>query len=71
MVHAPTHGSKHLEAAVHSGIASLMALGLGLDIVHYHAVGPGLGRRCHAVSGAKVVQTIHGLDQDRAKWGRF
>ena len=72
LVHAPTYRSKHLEAAVHSGISSLMALGLGLDIVHYHAVGPGLWSAVPRwLSGAKVVQTIHGLDQDRAKWGRF
>jgi glycosyltransferase involved in cell wall biosynthesis len=72
LVHPPTYASKHLEAALHSGIASLMTLGRGFDIVHYHAVGPGLWSPIPRwLTKAKVVQTIHGLDQDRAKWGTF
>jgi glycosyltransferase involved in cell wall biosynthesis len=72
LVHTPTYASKHLEAAVHSGLASLMTLGHGFDIVHYHAVGPGLWSFIPRwLSRAKVVQTIHGLDQNRAKWGSF
>src|SRR4026209_2447770 len=68
----PTYPSKHLEAAIHSGVASMLTIGRGFDVVHYHALGPGLwspiprwGTR------AKVIQTIHGIDHDGAKWGRF
>jgi glycosyltransferase involved in cell wall biosynthesis len=71
LVYAPTVESKHLEAALHSGVSSLLTLGRRFDIVHYHAVGPGLWSPIPRwLTGAKVVQTIHGLDQDRAKWGR-
>lgn len=72
LLFAPTYQSKHLEAAVHSAVASLLTLGRGFDIVHYHAVGPGIWSPIPRwLSRAKVVQTIHGLDQDHAKWGRF
>ncbi len=71
LAYLPTIRSKHLEAAVHSGLASLHTLGRKFDIVHYHAVGPGLWSPIpRFLSRAGVVQTIHGLDQDRAKWGR-
>lgn len=66
----PTVSSKHLEAALHSGLAALRTVGRQFDIVHFHAVGPGLWSPIpRYLSGAAVVQTIHGLDQDRAKWG--
>lgn len=72
LVPVPTLGSKHLEAALHSGFSALSTIGRGFDIVHFHAVGPGLWSPIPRwLTRAKVVQTIHGLDQDRAKWGIF
>jgi glycosyltransferase involved in cell wall biosynthesis len=68
----PTYRSKHLEAAIHSGVASMLTVGRDFDIVHYHALGPGLWSPIPRwVSRAKVIQTIHGIDHDGAKWGRF
>ena len=67
---APTVGTKHLDAIVHS--ASSTALGLlgGCDIVHYHGLGPGLLTPVpHFLSPAKVVLTVHGMDHQRTKWG--
>jgi glycosyltransferase involved in cell wall biosynthesis len=41
------------------------------DILHYHAIGPGImGVLPRYLSPAKVVLTVHGLDDQRAKWGR-
>lgn len=72
LVYSPTYPSKHLEAALHSGLSSARTVGHDFDIVHYHAVGPGIWSPIPRwLTGAKVVQTIHGLDQDRAKWGGF
>ncbi|HEY8092280.1 MAG TPA: glycosyltransferase family 4 protein [Acidimicrobiales bacterium] len=71
LVHQHTVDSKHLESFVASGTAAAATLGRGFDVVHFHAVGPGLFAplvRCF--SRARVVQTIHGLDGERAKWGR-
>ncbi|MGH8905239.1 MAG: glycosyltransferase family 4 protein [Egibacteraceae bacterium] len=68
--HLPTVSSKHLDAIVHSALSTLSALAGRFDVIHYHALGPGLLTplpRC--LSRARVVQTIHGLDNERAKWG--
>ncbi len=66
----PTVGTKHLDAIVHSTISTALALGAAPDIVHYHALGPGLlAPLPRFLSKAKVVQTIHGLDYERSKWG--
>ena len=71
LVHQHTVDSKHLESFVASGTATVATLGRGYDVVHYHAVGPGLfSPIVRGLSGARVVQTIHGLDGERAKWGR-
>ena len=69
--HLPTLPTKHLDAIAHSGVSTIAALARRHDIVHYHALGPGLVTPLpRAVGHARVVQTIHGLDDERAKWGR-
>jgi glycosyltransferase involved in cell wall biosynthesis len=66
----PTVGSKHLDAIVHSTLSTVDAMIRGADIVHYHAVGPGIPAVIpRYLSRAKVVLTVHGLDAERAKWG--
>jgi glycosyltransferase involved in cell wall biosynthesis len=66
----PTVGTKHLDAIVHSAASTLAALGHPPDIVHYHALGPGLVAPVpRLLSRSKVVLTVHGLDGERAKWG--
>lgn len=68
---APTIGTKHLDAIVHSGTSTVLAMAARSDIVHYHALGPGLAAPLpRYLSRAKVVQTVHGLDHQRGKWGR-
>lgn len=69
--HLPTAGTKHLDAISHSAISTAAAMARPHDVVHYHAIGPGLlSPLPRFLSGARVVQTIHGLDDERAKWGR-
>lgn len=66
----PTVGTKHLDALVHSAFSTIAAVGTGYDIIHYHALGPGtVAAVPRYISSAKVVQTVHGLDSERAKWG--
>lgn len=68
---APTIGTKHLDAIVHSGTSTVMAMAKRSDIVHYHALGPGLlAPLPRYLSRAGVVLTVHGLDHQRGKWGR-
>jgi len=68
--YVPTVGTKHLEAIVHSGLSTLATIGHGFDVIHYHALGPGIMTPiARAATRARVVQTIHGLDYLRNKWG--
>ena len=68
--HLPTVGTKHLDAIVHSTISTLDAMRRGFDVIHYHAVGPGIPAMVpRLLSRSKVALTVHGLDGDRAKWG--
>jgi glycosyltransferase involved in cell wall biosynthesis len=66
----PTIGTKHLDAIVHSLLASLACWRGGYDVVHYHAIGPCLASPLVRLRGRKVVATIHGQDWRRGKWGR-
>lgn len=68
---APTWGTKHTDAIVHSAIASVDALGQGYDIIHYHSIGPCLTAPLTAPSRSRVIATIHGQDWRRAKWGKL
>ena len=70
LAYLPTVGTKHLDAIVHSALATGAAMAGGFDVVHYHALGPGACALLpRYLSGAKVVLTVHGLDDQRAKWG--
>jgi glycosyltransferase involved in cell wall biosynthesis len=67
----PAPSSKHMEAFVHSGLAAAAATSSRYDVVHFHAIGPGMFTPVSRYVGRQtVVQTIHGLDHERAKWGR-
>ena len=67
----PTVDSKHLDAIVHSGVVDEAAIRDAFDVMHYHAIGPGvMAALPRFASPAKVVLTVHGLDDERAKWGR-
>jgi len=71
LVHLPTVGSKHLDAIAHSLLSTAASIGRGFDVIHYHAIGPGaLSPLARGATRAKVVQTIHGRDDERAKWSR-
>jgi glycosyltransferase involved in cell wall biosynthesis len=69
----PTAPTKHLEALVHSGLSTAVAMAPGArraDILHYHAIGPSVFTPLpRALTRRGVVLTIHGLDYDRDKWG--
>ncbi|MBV9411863.1 MAG: glycosyltransferase family 4 protein [Acidimicrobiia bacterium] len=70
LVRLRTVSSKRLDAIVHSALSTARALGQGYDIVHFHALGPGVMTPVtQYASRARVVQTVHGLDDERAKWG--
>ena len=69
----PTAGIKHLNAIVHSGRATSVSVALAswFDLLHNHALDPGVvGALPRYLSPAKVVLTVHGLNDQCAEWGR-
>jgi glycosyltransferase involved in cell wall biosynthesis len=70
LVSLPTIGTKHLDAIVHSVLATLVCWRGGYEVVHYHAIGPCLASPLARLRGRHVVATIHGADWRRSKWGR-
>ena len=67
----PTFRSSKLNAIVYSFLATIRALFIDYDVIHYHAEGPCAMLWIPKLFGKKVVVTIHGLDWQRAKWGKF
>ena len=67
----PSIATKHLDAFSHSLLSTLHALLRHYDIVHYHGIGPSLVCPLARLSSARVVVTVHALDWQREKWGRF
>lgn len=68
---APTLIAKGLAAVTASVSGALMATFGKYDVVHFHAEGPCAMLWLPKLFGKRCVATIHGLDHQRAKWGRF
>lgn len=60
---------KSLEAAVHTFLSVIDARRRKCDIIHIHAIGPGLFVPLARLLGMKTVVTNHGADYRRPKWG--
>lgn len=59
-------------AAMSSSISAAIRAAFGkYDVVHIHAEGPAVMSWLPRLMGKHVVVTIHGLDHQRLKWGRF
>jgi len=66
-----TLDKKGLAAMTSSFSAALKAAFGKYDVVHFHAEGPCAVLWIPKMFGKKCVATIHGLDHQRAKWGKF
>jgi glycosyltransferase involved in cell wall biosynthesis len=70
VIRLPSIPTKHLDAFSHTFLSSLDVLWRDADIVHFHALGPGLLAWIpRLLAGKRVVVTVHGLDWQREKWG--
>ncbi|MBA4369813.1 MAG: glycosyl transferase family 1 [Desulfobacterium sp.] len=69
LVHTYAPHRKSIEAIVHTFLSVIKARLFNPDIVHIHAIGPGLMVPFARLLGLKVVVTNHGPDYDRQKWG--
>ncbi len=71
IISIPTFPQKALNAIVYSALASIRAVWKKFDVIHFHAEGPCSLIWLPKLFGVKTVATIHGLDWQRAKWGKF
>lgn len=66
-----TLDKKGLAAMTASFSGALRAAFGKYDVVHFHAEGPCAMMWIPKLFGKKCIATIHGLDHQRAKWGKF
>ncbi len=66
-----TLDKKGLAAMTASFSAAVRAAFGKYDIVHFHAEGPCAMLWLPKLFGKRCIATIHGLDHQRAKWGKF
>lgn len=66
-----TIDKRGLAAMTASVSASLRAALGNYDVVHIHAEDPAFMCWLPKLFGKKVIVTVHGLDHQRAKWGKF
>lgn len=66
-----TLDKKGLAAMTASFSAAVRAAFGKYDVVHFHAEGPCAMLWLPKLFGKRCIATIHGLDHQRAKWGRF
>ncbi|MBQ7943836.1 MAG: glycosyltransferase family 4 protein [Lachnospiraceae bacterium] len=71
IISIPTFPQKALNAIVYSALASIRAVWKKFDVIHFHAEGPCALIWLPKLFGVKTIATIHGLDWQRAKWGKF
>lgn len=67
----PTINRKGLAAMSSSFFGAIMGAFSRCDVVHFHAEGPCAMLWLPKLFGKRCVATIHGLDHQRAKWGKF
>lgn len=71
VVPVPTVSARGLAALSASFFGTLRAIRQRPDVIHYHAEGPCVPLGLARLAGIRTVATIHGLDWQRAKWGRL
>ena len=73
IVFAPTIHTKHLDAIIHSITSTAKAIRMGVDVIHYHGVGPSLIAWIPRVFAPhiRVISTFHCIDRKHKKWGSF
>lgn len=67
----PTLNKKGLAAMTASVSGAICAAFGKYDVVHFHAEGPCAMLWLPKIFGKRCIATIHGLDHQRAKWGKF
>jgi len=72
LVYLPSSSSPGIGAMIHALRGAVYTIGRGFDIIHFHALGPGLmAILTRLFTRSKTVVTVHGRDDKRDKWGRM
>lgn len=66
-----TLDKKSLAAMTASVTGAIVAAFGKYDVVHFHAEGPCAMLWLPKLFGKRCIATVHGLDHQRAKWGKF
>lgn len=69
--YVPTINRRGLAAMTSSVFGALFAALGKYDVVHFHAEGPCAMLWLPKLFGKRCIATVHGLDHQRAKWGKF
>ena len=69
--YVPTIHKRGLAAVTSSAFGAIACAFGRYDVVHFHAEGPCAMLWLPKLFGKRCIATIHGLDHQRAKWGRF
>lgn len=70
-VDLPSTKIKGFEAVLHSFLATVHALFMKPDVVHYHNIGPALFSPILKLREIPVVLTYHSPNYEHTKWGKF
>ena len=71
MKYVPTIDKRGLAAMSASFFAAVAAVFGKYDVVHFHAEGPCAMLWLPKLFGKRCIATVHGLDHQRAKWGKL
>lgn len=73
LIHLPFINNKNLAAITHSFLATVDAMRKGVDVIHYHGIGPCLLAWLPRLftPKIKVVATLHSFDYGNDKWSTF
>lgn len=67
----PSFRGKYFEKISIVLMASIDQLFRSYDVIHYHALGPSVFAFIAKLRGRKVVIQSHGIEYERAKWGKL
>ncbi len=71
LVYLPASKSPGVGAMIHAMRSALYCIGRDFDVVHFHALGPGMmSVITRLLTRSTVVVTVHGRDDKRDKWSR-
>ena len=71
LVYLPASTSPGVGAMIHALRAAVYCIGRDFDIIHFHALGPGMMSIISRIfTKSTVVVTVHGRDDKRDKWSR-